>query len=372
MEVVGRLAGGVAHDFNNLLTVISGHVELMLQELPPTVPEREDLKEVQRAAFSAAELTRHLLAFSRQQVIEPRPVILEHAVLEAARMLKRVIGEDVKLIAHPRTPESIVRIDPGQLDQVIMNLAVNARDAMPNGGELIIETDVVEFDAQYAENHWPAIPGRFAMLALTDTGTGIDAETMAHIFEPFYTTKGLGKGTGLGLATVYGIVKQHDGFIWVYSEAGQGTTFKVYLPVASTESGAAQPDTGHDDAPRGNEVVLVTEDSAAVRATTHRMLRRYGYTVLEAPDGPTALALAAGHHGPIHLLLTDVVMPDMNGSALAREFARVRPEAKTLFMSGYTDDAVVRHGAITAGGHYLQKPFTGAALAQKVRAVLDE
>ncbi len=371
MEAVGRLAGGVAHDFNNLLTVISGHVELMLQELGDDAPQRRDLKEVQRAAYSAADLTRQLLAFSRQQVIEPRPVILEHAVAEAGKMLQRVIGEDIRLTTHPRQPESIIHIDPGQLDQVIMNLAVNARDAMPDGGELIMETGVVEFDAEYAENHWPAAPGRFAMLALSDTGVGMDEETMAHVFEPFFTTKGLGKGTGLGLATVYGIVKQHDGFIWVYSERNRGTTFKVYFPIP--DAATAGPHSAFEPAevPRGTEVVLVTEDSAAVRATTRRMLERYGYTVIEAPDGPTALALAARHRGPIHLLVTDVVMPDMHGSELAAEFARRRPDAKTLFMSGYTDDAVVRHGAITVGGHYLQKPFTGAALARKVRAVLD-
>ncbi len=372
MEAVGRLAGGVAHDFNNLLTVISGHIELALEEQPTEAPIHASLVQVQRAAHSAAALTRQLLAFSRQQVIEPRPVILEHAVVAAARMLGRVIGEDVHIKTHPHTPESIVRIDPGQLDQVIMNLAVNARDAMPDGGELLLETDVVEFDSSYAEMHWPATPGRFALLAISDTGIGMDDETRAHIFEPFYTTKGPGKGTGLGLATVYGIVKQHDGFIWVYSEPGSGTTFKVYLPLLLDDAVPAATSPPPAERLEGTEVVLLAEDSAAVRNTTRRMLARYGYTVLEAPDGPTALALAARHRGPIHLLLTDIVMPDMNGSELATAFARLRPDAKTLFISGYTDDAVVRHGAITSGGRFLQKPFTPVALARKVRAVLDE
>ena len=372
MEAVGRLAGGVAHDFNNLLTVISGHVELALEDETTQAPVRDSLVHVQRAAHSAAALTRQLLAFSRQQVIEPRPVILEHAVVAAARMLGRVIGEDIHIRTNPHTPQSIVRIDPGQLDQVIMNLAVNARDAMPDGGELLLETDVAEFDSGYAETHWPAMPGRFALLAISDTGTGMDDETRAHIFEPFFTTKGVGKGTGLGLATVYGIVKQHDGFIWVYSEPGSGTTFKVYLPLHVDDAVPAAIGAQTTEHLQGAEVVLLAEDSAAVRDTTRRMLVRYGYTVLEAPDGPTALALAARHHGPIHLLITDVVMPDMNGSELATAFARLRPHAKTLFISGYTDDAVVRHGAITSGGRFLQKPFTPVALARKVRAILDE
>ena len=372
MEAVGRLAGGVAHDFNNLLTVISGHVELALEEHSPEAPIRANLTEVQRAAHSAAALTRQLLAFSRQQVIEPRPVVLEQAVAAAARMLGRVIGEDVRITTYPHTPESVVRIDPGQLDQVIMNLAVNARDAMPAGGELILETDAVDFDEGYADAHWPAPPGRFALLAISDTGIGMDAETKAHIFEPFFTTKGLGMGTGLGLATVYGIVKQHDGFIWVYSEPGQGATFKVYLPLMVDDTAVVPERAPQAEAPRGTEVVLLAEDSAAVRTMTRRMLERYGYTVLEAPDGPTALALAAGHHGPIHLLLTDVVMPVMNGSALVAQFAQLRPGAKTLFMSGYTGDVMARHGTIASDGHYLQKPFTAVALARKLRSVLDE
>ncbi|MDE3150644.1 MAG: PAS domain S-box protein, partial [Gemmatimonadota bacterium] len=305
MEAVGRLAGGVAHDFNNLLTVITGHAELLLYEMDPGDQRHDDLLEVRRAADSAAALTRQLLAFSRQQVIEPRPVILEEAVNASARMLRRMIGEDITLSADLASPPSVVLIDPGQLDQILMNLAVNARDAMPGGGTLTIETDRAEFDAAYAESHWPAPPGRYAMLAITDTGIGMDEATRAHIFEPFFTTKQKGKGTGLGLATVYGIVKQHDGFIWVYSEPGRGTSFKIYLPLTADPAGSA-PAPSADAPPSGHEVVLLCEDSAAVRATTQRMLERYGYTVLEAPDGPTALAIAARYHDPIDLLITDV------------------------------------------------------------------
>ena len=372
MEAVGRLAGGVAHDFNNLLTVISGHVELMLDELPVNDPRGDDLRDIQRAAHSAAGLTRQLLAFSRQQVVEPRLLVLEDAVDAASKMLRRVIGEDVRLQLHLNTQTSTIRIDPGQLDQVILNLAVNARDAMLDGGELSIETGVAQFDEAYTDAHWPARAGTFALLAISDTGTGMTEEIRARIFEPFFTTKGLGKGTGLGLATVYGIVKQSDGFIWVYSEPGHGSTFKVYLPVVAGQSEPAAIGGGIGDAPRGTEAILLAEDSASVRNATKRMLERFGYSVIEAPDGASALAIARRHGADIRLLLTDVVMPEMSGAELARAFAALRPDAKVLFMSGYTDDSVIRHGEITSGGHYIQKPFSPSALARKVRAILDE
>jgi CheY-like chemotaxis protein len=298
--------------------------------------------------------------------------VLEEAVGAATKMLRRVIGEDVRLDLQLCAQPSLIRIDPGQLDQVILNLAVNARDAMPQGGELSIETGVAEFDEAYIDAHWPARVGKFAVLALSDTGMGMTDDVRERIFEPFFTTKGVGKGTGLGLATVYGIVKQSEGFIWVYSEPGKGSTFKIYLPLASGDADAAAGAEHADAAPRGTELVLLAEDSAAVRSTTRRMLERFGYQVLEAPDGPTALAIARGHEHDIGLLLTDVVMPEMSGAELAAAFAELRPGAKVLFMSGYTDDRVVRHGEISAGGHYLQKPFTPTHLARKVRAILDE
>jgi PAS domain S-box-containing protein len=370
MEAVGRLAGGVAHDFNNLLTVIGGHVELILENRPATDPLHDDLTEIQRAAAGAAALTRQLLAFSRQQVVEPQVIRLDHAVEATARMLRRMVGEDVHIVIPTSDEPVFVRIDPGQLDQVLMNLAVNARDAMPDGGEFVVETSITELDAAYADAHWPTRAGHYALLAVSDSGAGMDAETQAHLFEPFYTTKPVGRGTGLGLATVYGIVKQADGFIWVYSEPGEGTTFKIYLPLIEpgpTRSPAPGPRPHRD----GTEVVLLTEDEPAVRTMTRISLERHGYTVLEAPDGASALALAQRHRGPIHLLLTDVVMPGMGGPALARQIAALRPDVRVLFMSGYTSDIALRHGVTDEGVAYIQKPFTPAALARKVRDTLD-
>ena len=374
MEAIGRLAGGVAHDFNNLLTVILSYSELLLEDVPPdSVGIRDDLTQIRKAAQGAGELTRQLLAFSRQQVLQPRVVDLNAAVSGIERLLARVLREDIQLRCTLGADVGTIRVDPGQLEQVIMNLAVNARDAMPNGGMVTIETANVELDDAYLEAHPIAKPGlgvsHYVMLAVTDTGIGMDAATQARIFEPFFTTKDIGKGTGLGLATVQGIVQQSGGFIWVYSEPGHGTAFKIYLPRVD------EPASRADDVPaqdaRGTETVLVAEDVAAVRAVTREMLRRYGYTVLEAADGAAALRLAAEHPAPIHLLLTDVVMPDVNGRDLADQLARARPNVKVLFMSGYTDDAVVRHGVLRQGIAYLQKPFTPRSLAGKVRAVLD-
>ena len=373
MEAIGRLAGGVAHDFNNLLTVILSYSELLLEDVPADSGIRDDLTQIRKAAQGAGELTRQLLAFSRQQVLQPRVVDLNAAVSGIERLLARVLREDIQLRCTLGADVGTIRVDPGQLEQVIMNLAVNARDAMPNGGMVTIETANVELDDAYLEAHPIAKPGlgvsHYVMLAVTDTGIGMDAATQARIFEPFFTTKDIGKGTGLGLATVQGIVQQSGGFIWVYSEPGHGTAFKIYLPRVD------EPASRADDVPaqdaRGTETVLVAEDVAAVRAVTREMLRRYGYTVLEAADGAAALRLAAEHPAPIHLLLTDVVMPDVNGRDLADQLARARPNVKVLFMSGYTDDAVVRHGVLRQGIAYLQKPFTPRSLAGKVRAVLD-
>ena len=369
MEAVGRLAGGVAHDFNNLLTVIMSYSELLLEDLPAGSADRDDVTQIRKAAQGASELTRQLLAFSRQQVLQPKVVDLNAAVSGIERLLARVLREDIKLKCTLSDDAGTIRVDPGQLEQVIMNLAVNARDAMPNGGLLTIETANVDLDEAYLHGHPLAKPGRYVMLAVTDTGTGMDAATQARIFEPFFTTKDIGKGTGLGLATVQGIVQQSGGFIWVYSEPDHGTVFKIYLPRA--DEAASPADAELDQDTRGTETVLVVEDVTAVRAVTREMLRRHGYQVLEAADGRAALQVAAAHAAPIHLLLTDVVMPDVNGPDLANRLTAVRPEMKVLFMSGYTDDAVVRHGILSEGIAYLQKPFTPRVLAGKVRSVLN-
>jgi len=371
MEAVGRLAGGVAHDFNNLLTVIMSYSNLLLQDFGTNDPRRDDLEQVQKAAAAAAALTRQLLAFSRQQVIEPRLLALEDVVAGAAKMLTRVIGEDIELVTVLRKEPSTVRIDPGQLEQVIMNLAVNARDAMPTGGRLTIETTQVDLDDTYARMHWPATPGQFAMLAVSDNGVGMDEPTRARIFEPFFTTKEPGKGTGLGLATVYGIVQQSGGFIWVYSEPGSGATFKIYLPLVDQEAGLNEYPATARAGLRGMETVLLAEDASAVRAVVRQTLERHGYTVLEAPNGKAALDLAAKQADRIDLLLTDVVMPEMSGRRLAERFTALRPGVKVLYMSGYTDDAVLRHGVLGPGVAYLQKPFSPDVLAGKVREVLD-
>ena len=371
MEAVGRLAGGIAHDFNNLLTVITSYSDLLLQDLGGEDPKREDVEQVRKAAEGAAALTRQLLAFSRQQVLAPRVVSLSVVVQGVEKMLRRVIGEDVDLVTALDLNVGSVKADVGQLEQVLMNLAVNARDAMPTGGKLTIETANVEHDPDYAREREAALLRRFVMLAVSDTGIGMDEATKARIFEPFFTTKEPGKGTGLGLATVYGIVQQSGGFIWVYSEPGHGTTFKIYLPQVEAPLEGRAVGAAPGDLPRGTETILLVEDTAAVRAVTRQVLERQGYTVLEAAHGAAALQTAAGHPGPIHLLLTDVVMPVLSGRQLADQLARLRPDAKVLYASGYTDDAVVRHGVLEAGISYLQKPFTADSLARKVREVLD-
>src|SRR5881296_210961 len=371
MEAVGRLAGGIAHDFNNLLTVITSYSDLLLQDLGGEDPKREDVEQVRKAAEGAAALTRQLLAFSRQQVLAPRVVSLSVVVQGVEKMLRRVIGEDVDLVTALDPDVGSVKADVGQLEQVLMNLAVNARDAMPTGGKLTIETGNAEHDPDYAREHEATAVRRFVMLAVSDTGIGMDDATKARIFEPFFTTKEPGKGTGLGLATVYGIVQQSGGFIWVYSEPGHGTTFKIYLPQVEAPLEGRAVGAAPGDLPRGTETILLVEDAAAVRAVTRQVLERQGYTVLEAAHGAAALQTAAGHPGPIHLLLTDVVMPVLSGRQLADQLARLRPDAKVLYASGYTDDAVVRHGVLEAGISYLQKPFTADSLARKVREVLD-
>jgi two-component system, cell cycle sensor histidine kinase and response regulator CckA len=370
METIGRLAGGVAHDFNNLLTAISGYAALARKGLKPDDPAAADVDQVLKDARRAAGLTRQLLAFSRQQVITPQVLNLNSLVLEMDKMLRRLIGEHIELTTIPGSKVGLVRIDPVQVEQVLVNLAVNARDAMPHGGKLTIGTARVQFRGDHVRGQFETSPGGFVMLAVTDTGTGMSDEVKSHLFEPFFTTKDVGKGTGLGLATVYGIVKQNHGDIRVYSEPGQGTSFKIYLPCYDGLDDPAAADQ-KPEVPRGTETVLVVEDEPAVRSVAVRSLREVGYVTLEAAGGDEALEVAAGHAGPIHLLLTDVVMPRMSGKSLADQIKASRPDIKILFMSGYAESGIVHQGVLDDGIRFLQKPFTGEALAIKTREVLD-
>ncbi len=371
MEAVGRLAGGIAHDFNNLLTIISGYSQVLSERVATDPTLRGYVTEISKAADRAAALTRQLLAFSRQQVLAPQVLDLNAVVTNIEKMLRRTIGEDIDLTAIPGPGLGMVKADPVQIEQVIMNLVVNARDAMPKGGRLTIETANVELDEAYARNHVAVTPGQYVMLAVSDTGQGMDAQTQARIFEPFFTTKEKGKGTGLGLATVYGIVKQSGGNIWVYSEPGQGAAFKVYLPRVQEAVTGAEPAPAHAAHPRGTETVLLVEDEVSLRSMIRGVLESNGYRVLDARNGEDALVVSQQHRGPIHLLLTDVVMPQMGGRDLADHLAPLYREMKVLYMSGYTDDAIVHHGVLNPGTAFLQKPFTPAALARKVREVLD-
>jgi PAS domain S-box-containing protein len=372
MEAIGQLAGGIAHDFNNLLTIINGYADLLLQSLPPADPSRELLVEIHRAGERSAGLTRQLLAFSRRQVLTPRVLDLNAVVADTEKMLRRVIGEDVRLATAPGIGLWPVRSDSGQVEQVLLNLAVNARDAMPTGGRLTIETRNVELDEGYAVAHPGARPGPHVLLAVSDTGCGMSDEVKARIFEPFFTTKGAGKGTGLGLATVHGIVTQSGGHVGVYSEVGVGTTFKVYLPRAEGLVARSKGRVGTPTPPRGTETVLLVEDDPGVRALSRHILAGCGYTVLEAGDGDEAERVASRHVGPIHLLMTDVVMPGQGGQAVAKRLLEQHPNLKVLYVSGYTDDAVVRHGVLHDQVNFLQKPFTSAALAWRVREALDK
>jgi PAS domain S-box-containing protein len=371
MEAVGRLAGGVAHDFNNMLGVILGYAELLVQRLPPEEPLRSQALEIRRTSERAAALTRQLLAFSRRQVLQPRILDLSLVVSNMEEMLRRLIGEDVHLVTAAEGDLGLVKADPGQIEQVIMNLAVNARDAMPGGGRLTIATANVELDEARAAGRPGVQPGPYVMLSVSDTGGGMDAETLSHLFEPFFTTKEPGRGTGLGLATAYGIVKQSDGHIWVMSEPGHGTSVTIYLPRVEGLVERAPALAGGDALPGGSETILLVEDEDSLRELAHEILGGLGYTVLEAGTGRAALEVAERHPGPIDLLLTDVIMPGMSGRELAAELLSSRPGARALYMSGYTDDAII-HGVLEPGLAFLQKPFPLEALARKVREVLDQ
>jgi signal transduction histidine kinase/ActR/RegA family two-component response regulator len=370
MEAVGRLAGGVAHDFNNLLTVITGYAELLLARGETEPARRTALEEIQRAAERGGALTHQLLAFSRGQPFTPRMVQLNTLLVRMEKMLSRLIGEDVELITVAGAEPATIRTDPGQLEQVVMNVVVNARDAMPGGGKLIIETANAQVDQTYAGPNVDLKPGSYVVLSISDTGMGMDADTQVHLFEPFFTTKGPGKGTGLGLATAYGIVKQSGGAISVYSEPGRGTTVKIYLPSAEAKAAAEGTAQTPAAALRGSETILVLEDEARVRKLVCEVLAGRGYQVLEAVRGEEAIRMAAEHHGSVHLLLTDVVMPEMSGPQVLEQIRARHPNMKVLFMSGYTDEAMVHHGILDSGAPFLQKPFLPDALARKVREVL--
>ncbi len=372
MESVGRLAGGVAHDFNNMLGVILGHADLAMDQIDPAQPLYDDLLEIQKAAQRSADLTRQLLAFARRQTVAPRVLNLNDTVGGMLKMLKRLIGEDIDLAWEPDLRLGLVRIDPSQIDQILANLCVNARDAIVGVGKVTIETKNAVFDDSYCAEHGDFIPGEYVMLAVSDDGCGMDQETLAHIFEPFYTGKEVGQGTGLGLATVYGIVKQNEGFINVYSEPGQGSSFKIYFPRFTGDEEERKPES-KKEAPRSlGETLLLVEDEAGILNLGKTMLERLGYTVLTAATPAEAIRQAERHEGEIQLLITDVVMPMMNGRELEQRIRAIQPGIKSLFMSGYTANVIAHQGVLDEGVFFLQKPFSIHDLAAKVREALEQ
>jgi CheY-like chemotaxis protein len=370
MEAIGRLAGGVAHDFNNLLTAINGYSDLSIALLGTNDPIRANLEEIKKAGERAASLTHQLLAFSRKQLLQPEVLDLNLVIDDLNKMLRRLIGEDIELVTLLDPKLGKVMADRGQVEQIIVNLAINAADAMPKGGSLVILTANVFLDDEYARHHISVRPGAYVMIAVNDTGCGISPETQKRVFEPFFTTKGPGKGTGLGLATVYGIVKQSGGNIWLYSEEGVGTTLKIYLPRIDQPSQEPVEDESMVDAPGGTETILLVEDDDSVRNMVARILTRHGYNVIAAKDGREALRICERDQREFHLMLTDVVMPLMSGRDVAERLKPMRPDMKVLFMSGYPDDAIAEHGLLDEGVALLEKPFTIAGLLNKVREVL--
>jgi PAS domain S-box-containing protein len=371
MEAVGRLAGGVAHDFNNMLTVVAGYNRMILDELSPMDPLRGYAEEILKAADRAGALTNQLLAFSRRQVMQPRVINVNDVLTQTQKMLQRLIGEDVTLNLSLMADLGNIKADPNHIEQAIVNLAVNARDAMPTGGTITIETGNTQLDEHYSKTHLGVKPGEFVMIAVSDTGHGMDSATRQHIFEPFFTTKARGKGTGLGLATVYGMVKQSGGDIWVYSEPGQGTTFKLYFPRVAEGLSAESASAARTERGSGCETILLVEDEKAVRDLTARLLKQLGYTALTAASGAEALEISHSFTGHIALLLTDVVMPQMSGRQVADALGVSRPGMKVLYLSGYTENAVVHHGVLETGVDFLPKPFTREVLGQKIRDVLE-
>jgi len=374
MEAIGILAGGVAHDFNNILTIIIGNAGLALMEVGKDGSLRKEIEEIRTAGERAASLTRQLLAFSRKQIIQPEILNINALLTDIEKMLGRLIGEDVELLRIPGPALWQVKVDPGQMEQVIMNLVINARDAMPKGGKLTVETANVDLDENYFRKHGlqEDKPGAYVMLAVSDTGSGMDEETQSHIFEPFFTTKGVGKGTGLGLSTVYGIVKQSGGYIYVHSELGQGTTFKIYLPAVEGEVTQVHKEQTASDDLTGSETILIVEDDDALRNLAREILELQGYNILDAGNGIEALKVSEEHEGEIHLMITDVVMPKMGGRELEERLRPLRPEMKVVYMSGYTDEAIVHHGVLKPGIEFLQKPLRSESLKRKVREVLDK
>jgi hypothetical protein len=372
MEAIGLLAGGVAHDFSNMLTVIAGYNQMILDQVSPLDPVRGYAEEILKASDRAAALTNQLMAFSRRQVIQPRVFDVNSVLLHTEKLLRRLIGEDVELALKLNPNAGRIKADPGHLEQAIFNLATNARDAMPRGGRITIETEPVTLDAAYARTHVGVQPGEYVMIAVSDNGHGMDAETKRRVFEPFFTTKERGKGTGLGLATVYGIVKQAGGDIWVYSEVGKGATFKLYFPVVSEPASATLDGDAASAQDAAHATILLVEDEPGVRELTSKMLKLMGYTALNASSGAEALALSKAYRGSIDLLLTDVVMPGMGGQQLAEELRRRRPEIKVIYVSGYTAHTVSDHGVLDAGVEFLAKPFSREALARKLRETLSK
>jgi PAS domain S-box-containing protein len=373
MEAIGTLAGGVAHDFNNLLTVIIGNAQLALMDAGKNDPLYEEIKEIKKAGERAVSVTRQLLAFSRKQIIKPEMLDINEEINETGKMLQRLIREDIEFLTVLEPELWKVYADPMQINQVLMNIVVNARDAMPGGGKLTIETANMELDNIYFQDRGveSALSGSYVMLVVTDNGTGMDEETRFRVFDPFFTTKEKVGGTGMGLSTVYGIVKQNNGYVWVYSEPGKGTTFKVYFPKVAEDVTAGKEQAKVSDEISGSETVLIVEDNDALRKLAKNALRKYGYKILEAENGEKALNVSETHEGPIHLLLTDVVMPRMSGTDLSEKLRSIRPETRVIYMSGYTADTIVRNGILRQNINFIEKPFSLESLAKKVRQVLD-